>query len=119
MTCLITPGATDHHRISGIHGSWLRDTISMINVRTAAAYRSMGPPQIQADGTQAEGWQGLTSAASPRKDTPLRSLVPVSWKRLNIGSGVNREVHARFWEQPEVQSLWLLARCALVRRTTR
>ena len=29
------------------------------------------------------------------------------WQRLNIGSRVNREAHARFWEQPEVQSLRL------------
>ena len=31
----------------------------------------------------------------------------MSWQRLNIGSRVNREVHARFWEQPEVKSLRL------------
>ena len=31
----------------------------------------------------------------------------MSWQRPNIGSRVNREVHARFWEQPEVQSLRL------------
>ena len=31
----------------------------------------------------------------------------MSWQRLNIGSRVNREVHARFWEQPEVKSFRL------------
>ena len=30
-----------------------------------------------------------------------------SYRRLNIGSRVNREAHARFWEQPEVQFLRL------------
>ena len=29
----------------------------------------------------------------------------MSWKRPNIGSRVSREVHARFWESPEVRSL--------------
>ena len=29
----------------------------------------------------------------------------MSWKRLNIGSRVNREVHARFWERAEVKFL--------------
>jgi len=27
------------------------------------------------------------------------------WQRLNIGSRVSREVHARFWESPEVKAL--------------
>jgi hypothetical protein len=27
------------------------------------------------------------------------------WQRPNIGSRVNREVHARFWERPEVKFL--------------
>src|SRR5215510_5081942 len=29
----------------------------------------------------------------------------MSWKRPNIGSRVNREVHARFWERAEVRVL--------------
>src|SRR5260370_24639909 len=29
----------------------------------------------------------------------------MSWKRPNIGSRVNREVHARFWERPGVRFL--------------
>src|SRR5437763_16636893 len=29
----------------------------------------------------------------------------MSWKRPNIGSRVNREVHARFWERAEVKFL--------------
>jgi hypothetical protein len=27
------------------------------------------------------------------------------WQRLNIGSRVNREVHARFWERAEAKFL--------------
>jgi hypothetical protein len=29
----------------------------------------------------------------------------MSWQRLNIGSRVTREGHARFWERPEVKFL--------------
>src|SRR5262245_14578490 len=29
----------------------------------------------------------------------------MSWQRPNIGSRVNREVHARFWERPKVKVL--------------
>ena len=29
----------------------------------------------------------------------------MSWQRPNIGSRVNREGHARFWERPEVKFL--------------
>src|SRR5206468_8887069 len=41
----------------------------------------------------------------PRKSDALRSLAAMSWKRPNIGSRVNREVHARFWERAEVKFL--------------
>src|SRR6266404_7552566 len=29
----------------------------------------------------------------------------VRWQRPNIGSRMNREVHVRFWERPEVKAL--------------
>src|SRR5215467_8012895 len=35
----------------------------------------------------------------------LRSLAAMSWKRPNIGSRMNREVHVRFWERLEVKLL--------------
>src|SRR5438445_13205996 len=35
----------------------------------------------------------------------------MSWKRPNIGSRVNREVHARFWERAEVKFLRATRRC--------
>src|SRR5262249_36787738 len=35
--------------------------------------------------------------------TPFLAAMP--WKRLNIGSRMNREVHVRFWERPEVRLL--------------
>src|SRR5215467_9876742 len=35
----------------------------------------------------------------------LRSLAAMSWKRPNIGSRMNREVHVRFWERLEMKLL--------------
>ena len=43
--------------------------------------------------------------APPRHSNPLRSLAAMLWQRSNIGSRVNREVHARFWERAEVKFL--------------
>src|SRR6516164_1666709 len=47
---------------------------------------------------------GLT--ATPSKSNTLRPLAALSWKRPNIGSRMNREVHVRIWERPEVRVLW-------------
>src|SRR5215510_3622039 len=41
----------------------------------------------------------------PSKSNTLRPLAALPWKRLNIGSRMNREVHVRIWERPEVRVL--------------
>src|SRR6516164_6959232 len=46
---------------------------------------------------------GLT--ATPSKSNTLRPLAALSWKRPNIGSRMNREVHVRIWERPAVRIL--------------
>src|SRR6516162_6798743 len=45
------------------------------------------------------------SMAPPSKSNTLRPLAALSWKRPNIGSRMNREVHVRIWERPEVRAL--------------
>ena len=45
---------------------------------------------------QTKGAQRLVRSASPCQSNALRSLAAMSWQRPNIGSRVNREVHARF-----------------------
>ena len=46
---------------------------------------------------------GLTGFAAPiQRSSPIGAM---SWQRPNIGSRVNREVHARFWERAEVKFL--------------
>ena len=52
-----------------------------------------------------KGATRLVRSASPRQSNALRPLAAMSWQRPNIGSRVNREVHARFWERPGVKFL--------------
>ena len=66
---------------------------------------SLGAPQIQAASPSTERRQRLVCPASPRHSNTLRSLAAMLWQRPNIGSRVNREVHARFWERAEVKFL--------------
>src|SRR5215471_11135791 len=47
----------------------------------------------------------MVCAAALCKFQALCSLAAMSWKRPNNGSRMNREVHVRFWESPEVKVL--------------
>ena len=51
------------------------------------------------------GRERLACPASPYEPNALRSLAALLWQRPNIGSRVNQEVHARFWERAEVKFL--------------
>ena len=46
---------------------------------------------------------GLVRALSSGEPASLCALGLMPWQRLNIGSRVNREVHARFWERLAVK----------------
>src|ERR1039458_4167498 len=46
---------------------------------------------------------GLSGFAAPLQHSSL--IAAMLWQRPNIGSRVNREVHARFWERAEVKFL--------------
>src|SRR5215472_17029433 len=47
----------------------------------------------------------MVCTAALCKFQALCSLAAMSWKRPNNGSRMNREVHVRFWESPEVKVL--------------
>jgi hypothetical protein len=47
----------------------------------------------------------LVLPAQSGEPPALRPLATMSWQRPNIGSRVNREVHARFWERLGVKLL--------------
>src|ERR1700738_2723882 len=60
---------------------------------------SVGAPQVQADAPSDQGGTRLVRPATSGEPPALRPLATMSWQRPNIGSRVNREVHARFWER--------------------
>ena len=47
----------------------------------------------------------MVGTDAPRQSNSLCPLASMAWQRPNIGSRVNREVHARFWEHAEVVRL--------------
>ena len=65
----------------------------------------LGASQIQAAPPSDQRRQRLVCPATPRHSNALRPLAAMLWQRPNIGSRVNREVHARFWERAEVKFL--------------
>src|SRR5216683_6270088 len=65
----------------------------------------LGAPEVQAVASPNQRGAGLVCAAALCKSEALRSLAAMSWKRPNNGSRMNREVHVRFWESPEVKVL--------------
>src|SRR4029077_18460049 len=66
---------------------------------------SVGAPQVQADAPSDQGGTRLVRPAPSGEPPALRPLATMSWQRPNIGSRVNREVHARFWERLGVKLL--------------
>src|SRR4029434_10892268 len=67
---------------------------------------SMGTPQVQADAPSNQGRAGLVWLTSSCEPASLCALGAMPWPRLNIGSRVTREGHARFWERLGVQFPW-------------
>src|SRR4029450_2710657 len=60
-------------------------------------------PQVQADAPSNQGRAGLSWLLSSCEPASLCALGAMPWPRLNIGSRVTREGHARFWERLGVQ----------------
>ena len=87
------------------YGHFYRTQLRPTLKRIDALCHPLGAPQVQAAASQDQRGARLVCSASPCQSNALRSLAAMSWQRPNIGSRVNREVHARFWERPEVKSL--------------
>ncbi len=73
--------------------------------RCGGLCHSVGAPQVQADAPSDQGGTRLVRPATSGEPPALRPLATMSWQRPNIGSRVNREVHARFWERLGVKLL--------------
>ena len=93
------------------YGQLLPDAVASDPDEDRCLCHSLGAPQIQAASPSDQRRQRLVCPASPRQSNALRPLAAMSWQRPNIGSRVNREVHARFWERPEVKFLRATRHC--------
>jgi integrase/recombinase XerD len=65
----------------------------------------MGTPQVQAVARSDQGRKRLARPAPPSESKAFCPLVVMPWQRPNNGSRMNREIHVRFWERPEVKVL--------------
>src|SRR5262245_10223145 len=94
-----------HPRLDHLLQSLLQDAVASDPEPDRCLCHPVGPSQVQADAPPDQGRKRLVRPAPPRQPSPLRSLAAMSWQRPNIGSRVNRQVHARFWERPEAKVL--------------
>jgi len=62
-------------------------------------------PQVQAHAPSDQGGKRLVRPVPPSESQSPRPLVAVPWQRPDNGSHMNREIHVRFWESPEVKVL--------------
>src|SRR5215471_13713312 len=65
----------------------------------------LGASEVQTVAPPNQRGAGLVCAVALCKSEALRSLPAVSWRRPSNRSRMNREVHVRFWESPEVKVL--------------
>src|SRR3981081_254012 len=83
----------------------LQDAVASDAEEDRCLCHSVGAPQVQADAPSDQGGTRLVLPATSGEPPALRPLATMSWQRPNIGSRVNREVHARFWERLGVKLL--------------
>src|SRR5450631_4895455 len=86
---------------SHFYKTQLRPTLKRIDVYVIRwARRKFKRMRHQTKG--ARDWLDRLRRANPKL---LAHWPAMPWQRPNIGSRMNREVHARFWERPEVRFL--------------
>ena len=94
-----------HSRLDHLLQPLLQDAVASDPEEDRCLCHSVGAPQVQADAPSDQGRARLVRPATTGESPALRPLASMSWQRPNIGSRVNREVHARFWERPGVKLL--------------
>src|SRR5215471_11343218 len=94
-----------HSRLDQLLRQLLSDAAASDPEEDRSLCHSLGAPKIQTVASSNQGSTGLVCAVASRKSKALRSLAAMSWQRPNNGSRMNREVHVRFWESPEVKVL--------------
>ena len=90
---------TDLANLSGLD-QLLRPILSIAVEADSAVHRllpsPLGAPKVQAPARTTQRRERLVGPGSPCQSNPLCSLAALGCRRPNIGSRVNREVHARF-----------------------
>ena len=99
-----------HPRLDQLLRPLLSGAIASDPLQDRCLRHSLGASQVQAAASADQRGARMADAGSSRQSKSLRSLGSMSWQRPNIGSRVNREVHARFWERAEVKFLRRLDR---------
>src|SRR5271170_3568454 len=84
---------------------FLQDAIASHSHADRRLCHQVGTPQVQADAPSDQGCKRLVRPVPPSESQAPRPLVAMPWQRPNNGSRMNREVHVRFWESPEVKVL--------------
>src|SRR5208282_513642 len=92
-----------HSRLDQLLRQLLQDAVASDPEEDRSLCHPLGAPEIQTDASSNQRGAGLVCAVPSCKSKALCSLAAVSWQWPNNGSRMNREVHVRFWESPEVK----------------
>src|ERR1019366_4702719 len=94
-----------HSRLDHLLQPFLQDAIASHSQADRRLCHPVGTPQVQADAPSDQGCKRLVRPVPPSESQAPRPLVAMPWQRPNNRSRMNREVHVRFWESPEVKVL--------------
>src|SRR6516165_12424122 len=94
-----------HSRLDQLLRQLLSDAVASDPEEDRHLCHPLGASEVQTVAPPNQGGEGLVCAVALCKSEALRSLAAVSRKRPSNGSRMNREVHVRFWESPEVKVL--------------
>src|SRR4029077_8853954 len=94
-----------HSRLDQLLRQLLSDAIAPDPEEDRSLCHPLGAPKVQTVASSNQRGAGLVCAVALCKSKALCSLAAMSWQRPDNGSRMNREVHVRFWESPEVKVL--------------
>src|SRR5229473_6419564 len=94
-----------HSRLDQLLRQLLSDAVASDPEEDRSLCHPLGASQVQTVASPNQRGERLVCTVALCKSEALRSLAAMSWKWPNNGSRMNREVHVRFWESPEVKVL--------------
>jgi hypothetical protein len=94
-----------HSRLDHLLQPLLQDAIASNPPADRRLCHQVGTPQVQADAPPDQWCTRLVRPVPPGESIAHGALVAMPWQRPSNRSRMNREVHVRFWESPEVKVL--------------